>query len=150
MIVLDVNVVVAAHRGDHPQHGLASSWLGQLVERQVRFGAPAFVWASFLRITTNRRVFEVPTPLDDAFAFIDAVRAQPTHVPVEPGEQHLALLRQACADGDAVGDLIPDAYLVALALEHGAELASFDRDFARFPGLRWIVPNADDGAERGP
>ena len=143
MILLDVNVVLAAHRTDHPHHDVARPWLDRLAAGAESFGVPSSVWASFLRITTSRRIFVVPTPLTEAFAFIRAVVAQPHHLPVEPGERHLDLLETTCAGGDAAGDLVADAYLVALAAEYGSSLASFDRDFARFPGVDWIVPSMD-------
>lgn len=140
MLLLDVNVVLAAHRQDHPDHSLARPWFDAMVAGRERFGVPDLVWASFLRLTTNRRIFPVPTPVADAFAFIDAVRAQPSHLPIGPGPRHLALLRRTCDEGGAAGDLVPDAVLAAVALEHGAEIVTFDRDFARFPSIRHRPP----------
>lgn len=143
MIVLDVNVVLAAHRDDHPHHRVARPWFEHLLERREPFAVPDQVWAAFVRIATNRRIFEVPTPLDDAFAFPRAVRAQPAHVPVAPGERHLELFEELCVGYDAAGDLAADAYLAAITIEQGASLASFDRDHARFERLDWHIP--DDG-----
>lgn len=142
MILLDTSVVLAAQRRDHPHHDQARPWLEGLVTGDESFGVPSTVWVGFLRITTSRRVFAVPTPRAEAFAFVRAVAGQPGHVAVEPGPRHLERLEMVCAEGDAVGDLVPDAALVALAIEHGAAVASFDRDFARFPGLEWIMPVA--------
>jgi toxin-antitoxin system PIN domain toxin len=98
------------------------------------------VWASFVRIATNRRIFETPTPVDEAFAFLHAVRGQPGHVAVVPGERHLTLFEELCRQAEAAGDLAPDAYLAAIALERGCVLASFDRDYARFERLNWRIP----------
>jgi toxin-antitoxin system PIN domain toxin len=140
MKLLDVNIVLAAHREDHPDYPVASRWLAGLVNGGERFGVPWLVWWSFLRLATNRRIFPVPTPIDDALAFITAVRAQPQHIGVEAGIRHLDVLTETCAQGQASGDLLPDAALAALAFENGCEVVSFDRDFARFPGLRWITP----------
>lgn len=98
------------------------------------------VWASFLRLATNRRVFEVPTPRPDAFSFIDATRAQPLHVPLAPGPRHLALVRRLCDEADAVGDLIPDAAIGAIAVELSCEVVTLDRDFARFRSVRHRRP----------
>jgi toxin-antitoxin system PIN domain toxin len=140
VIVLDVNVVLAAHRTDHPHHAIARPWLDRLAAGTESFGVPAPVWTSFLRIATSRRVFVLPTPLAEAFDFIRAVAGQPNHVAIEPGVRHLDLLEAACTEGEATGDLVADAFLVALATEHGSSLASFDRDFARFPGVDWILP----------
>lgn len=105
-----------------------------------RFAVPMLVWASFLRLATNRRIFEVPTPRADAFAFIEATGAQPLHLTIGPGPRHLALLRGLCDEADALGDLIPDAVIVAVAAEHSCEIVTLDRDFARFPSVRHWNP----------
>lgn len=136
MLVLDVNVVLAAHRGDHPHHDVVRRWFDALVMSEGDFGVPDLVWGSFLRLATNRRIFAVPTPLADAFAFVDATRAQHRHLSVAPGPGHLALVRRLCVEADATGDLVPDAVLGAIAVEHGATIATLDRDFARFPSVR--------------
>jgi toxin-antitoxin system PIN domain toxin len=96
------------------------------------------LWA-YLRILTNRRLpSAVPAPL--AFEAIRNLLAHPRATAVEPGPRHAAILEQMVVEGQAVGALISDAVLAALAIEHGATLASTDRDFARFPGLRWVNP----------
>ncbi len=140
MYLLDVNVLVAAHRADHPVHAQVKAWLDLMIDGGDDFGVPLAVWGSFLRIATNRRIFPVPSPVADAFAFIDAVRAQAHALAIEPGERHIALLAQCCDQAGAAGDLVPDAILAAVALENGATIVSLDRDFARFPGLRVISP----------
>ncbi|HSK26417.1 MAG TPA: type II toxin-antitoxin system VapC family toxin [Jiangellales bacterium] len=147
MLVLDVNVLLAAHRTDHPQYDPVRTWLESLLAARSDFGVPRFVWASFLRLATHRRVFVVPTPLGDAFDFVDAITAQPGHVAAEPGARHLALVRQLCLEADASGDLIPDAVLAAVAVEHGAAVATLDRDFARFESVRRVRPG-DPGDAR--
>ena len=104
---------------------------------------PDLVWGSFLRLTANPRVFEVPTPLGAAFDFIDATRAQRQHQPVGPGPRHLEILRRLCEEAGATGDLVPGAILGAVAVENGATVASLDRDFARFPSIRHVRPSED-------
>lgn len=146
VLLLDVNVVVAAHRGDHPQHGTVRPWFDECLAGQEPFTVPTTVWASFLRLVTNRRIFEVPTPLADAFAFIDATCSQPHHVLLTPGSRHLTLLRRCCEEADAIGDLVPDAVLVALAVEHGCEIVTLDRDFARFESIRHQRPELSHGS----
>ncbi len=94
-----------------------------------------------LRLATNRRIFEVPTPRSHAFAFIDATRAQPLHLSVAPGPRHLSLLRRLCDEGDASGDLITDAVIAAVAAEHSCEIVTLDRDFARFGSVRHRRPD---------
>jgi hypothetical protein len=142
VLLLDVNVVLAAHRADHPHHAPVRAWFDAMLTREERFTVPAFVWGSFLRLATNRRIFEVPTPRDDAFAFIEATCAQPLHLPVGPGPRHLALLRALCDEADALGDLIADATIAAVAAEHSCEVVTLDRDFARFESVRHRRPTA--------
>lgn len=140
MKLLDVNVVLAAQRDDHSLYGVAHPWLERLLDTGEGFAVLDLVAGAFLRLTTNRRVFGVPTPAAAAFAWVSALRAQPGHVLLAPGPRHLDLLREVCLGADAVGDLIPDAQLAAVAIEHAAEIVSFDRDFARFDTLRWTRP----------
>lgn len=140
MKLLDVNVVLAAHRDDHPRFPAARTWLAETLSTGGSFSVPDLVAGSFLRLATNRRIFAIPTPLPDAFGYLHALRSQPGHVTLGPGPGHLDLLERLCAESDAVGDLIPDAQLAALAVEHACELVSFDRDFARFPALAWTRP----------
>jgi hypothetical protein len=140
VILLDVNVVLAAHRSDHPHHPTVRRWFDDLLAADDRFCVPDLVWASFVRIATNRRVFTVPSPLGEAFDFLRAVRSQPHHIALTPGPHHLQVFEQLCRESDASGDLAADAYLAALAVEQAADLISLDRDFARFPGLRWRTP----------
>ncbi|MCA1711307.1 MAG: PIN domain-containing protein [Actinobacteria bacterium] len=141
MLLLDVNVLLAASRDDHPHHGVARSWLAGIVGGNEQFAVPMGVWWSFLRLATNRRVFPTPTPLWEAFAFVDAVTAQPGHVPVQPSSRHLGLLRRRCQAVEASGDLLPDAVLATLAEELAATVVTFDRDFARL-GVPYLVPVA--------
>ena len=139
MYLLDVNVVLAVHRADHPHHGAVRSWFDGMIASDDPFAVPSAVWASFLRLATNRRIFTVPTPRADAWAFLDAVRAQPHHLALDPGPRHLGLLRRLCTEGDATGDLVPAAVLAATAAEHGCTVATLDRDFARFPSVPHLL-----------
>ncbi len=141
MLLIDVNVVLAAHRGDHPAHAALRRWFDEVIAGAEPFSVPTVVWASFLRLATNRRVFEVPTPLGEAFAFLEAVCAQPHHLLLGPGPRHLALVRRLCEEADASGDLVPDAVIAAIALEHGCDVATLDRDFARFSSIDHVVPS---------
>ncbi len=134
--LLDVNVVVAAHRDDHPHHDVVRRWFDGLVAGDEPFTVPVVVWSSFLRLVTNRRVFTLPTPLAEAFTFVDLTCAQPHYLSTGPGPRHLSLLRRQCEEADAQGDLVPDAVLAALAVEHSCTVATLDRDFARFPTVR--------------
>jgi uncharacterized protein len=133
--LLDVNVVVAAHRDDHPHHELVRPWFDDIVANDEPFTVPVVVWSSFLRLVTNRRVFKLPTPLAEAFDFVELTCGQPAYLPTGPGPRHLPLLRRQCVEADAQGDLVPDAVLAALAVEHACTIATLDRDFARFTSV---------------
>lgn len=140
MKLLDVNVVLAAHRDDHPLFEPARPWLDGLMRSGEPFSVTDLVAGSFIRLATNRRIFLKPTPTDDAFAYLRALRDQPGHLTLSPGPGHLDIFERLCRTSDATGDLAPDAQLGAIAVEHGGEVVSFDRDFARFAGVRWSRP----------
>jgi predicted nucleic acid-binding protein len=112
MPLLDVNVLIGAHRLGSSRHKEYARFVESLATSAGTYSIPSIVRSGFLRIVTNRRIFPVPTPLDKALEFLD----------------------------EAKGNDIPDAYLAALALEKGTELITADRGFARFPGLRWTHP----------
>jgi len=138
--LLDVNVVLAAHRDDHPQFEHARTWLDGLLRAREHFSVLDLVAGSFVRLATNRRIFTTPSSVDDAFAYLRALRDQPGHLTLSPGPRHLDLFERLCRASDAAGDLAPDAQIAAIAVEHGAEVISFDRDFARFADVRWSRP----------
>lgn len=140
--MLDVNVVIAIYRPDHVHHEVARPWFESLVRTGDEFAVPDEVWASFVRIVTNRRAFLGPSTTPETFGFIRSVRAQHGHVDVRPGPRRLPLFERLCTDGEATGDLVADAFLASLAVESGCSIASFDRDFARFEHLRWERPVA--------
>lgn len=142
MKILDVNVVLAAHRADHPHHAVLRPWFDALVRGEEVFSVPDEVWAAFVRIATNRRIFPVPTPLGDAFEFVRAVTGQPNHVPVTASGRRMSQFEALALNAGASGDLAPDAFLAALAVDQGCTLVSLDRDFARFDGLRWERPGS--------
>jgi hypothetical protein len=141
-MLFDVNVVLALHRGDHPEHEAVRPWFDEVVGRGERFTVPTTVWASVVRLATHRRVFEVPTPVVDVFRFARAVVELPNHVHLVPGQRHLSTFEGLCVAGDATGDLVPDAHLAALAIEQGASIATLDRDFLRFEGLEVVRPGS--------
>lgn len=141
MKLLDVNVVLAAHRDDHPHFDTAREWLEQMLKECSPFSVIDLVAVTFLRIATNRRIFSIPTPTAEAFAYLNALRSQPGHTLLAAGPRHFDLLQRLCEELEVSGDLVPDAQLAAIAIEHACELVSFDRDFARFPELRWTRPS---------
>ena len=140
MILPDVNVLVYAHREDAPRHDEYRDWLDGVVNGDQSFGLSDLVLSGFLRVVTHRRVFADPSPLERALEFTAALRASNARVTVEPGDRHWDLFIRLCEDAGARGNLIPDAWFAALAIESGSEWITADRDYARFPGLRWRHP----------
>lgn len=142
MKLFDVNVLVNAHRADAPHHGPCRTVVEESLQAPMSFGLSPIVLSGVIRVVTHRRIFEVPTPLADAVEFTERLLAYPQAVVVEPGPRHWDIFTSLCLDARAVGNLVPDAYLAALAIETGSELVTADRDFARFPGLSWSDPLA--------
>jgi uncharacterized protein len=140
MLLVDVNVLVYAHRVDAPDHALYKTWLEDMIESEPMFGMADLVLSGFLRIVTSPKIFSVPTPLTMALAYAGALRDCPTCVPIAPGPQHWKIFVDLCQRAGAKGNLIPDAYLAALAIESGNEWITTDRDYGRFPKLRWRHP----------
>src|SRR6476620_8350415 len=140
MILLDVNVLVYAHREGALDHTRYARWLEDVATGDAAFGLADLVLSRFIRIVTHPRIFTPPTPLADALAFVEGLRTRPNCVPVAPGTRHWELFTAACRRAGARGNLVPDAYLAALAIESGCEWITTDRGFARFPGLRWRHP----------
>jgi toxin-antitoxin system PIN domain toxin len=142
MIIPDVNVLVYAARDDTKRHVEYREWLVRAMRGAEAVGLSELVLSGVVRVLTHARVFNPPMSMVDALAFVDALRAQPRAVALRPGERHWSLFTALCRDGDARGNLVADAYHAALAIEAGAEFITTDRDFARFPGLRWRPPFA--------
>ena len=140
MILPDVNVLVYAHREDAANHTSYRTWLESVVNGDEAYGISEHVLSGFVRVVTHPKVFNKPSPLADALAFADQLRESPNSVRVEPGARHWDLFRRLCMEIGARGNLIPDAYLAAMAIESGCEWITTDRDFSRFSGLRWRHP----------
>jgi uncharacterized protein len=140
MTILDANILIYAYNEDAPQHRAVAEWLQQLFNSPEMIGFPWTTLWAFLRISTNARAWPKPVSVDDAFAAVHEWLDRPNVAIVHPGPQHPELLERLVREGGASGPLVSDAALAALALENGAALASTDRDFSRFPGLRWVYP----------
>ncbi len=140
MILVDANVLVYAHVTSFAQHERARNWLDQ----QLNGAAPVGLsWASllaFLRLVTNPRVFDHPEPIADAWRQVLAWLDSETAWIPQPADRHAELLGGLLAVPGVHANLVPDAHLAALAMEHGLTLCSTDSDIARFPGLRWMNP----------
>ncbi len=140
MVLPDFNALIYAHRVDAPEHELYADWLRAVTGSQAPFALAEVILAGFLRIVTNHRIFDPATPMDVAIAFCERLVAHPRAVLVAPGRRHWDIFVGLCRE--IRGPLVTDAYLAALAIEHGCELVTADSDFARFPGLRWRHPLA--------
>ena len=142
MILPDVNPLIYAFRSDAPLHAVCRSWLAAVVSGDARFGLSCLVLSAVVRITTDHRIFSVPSSTIEALAFCDALIGQAHCQIVEPGERHWDIFRRLCIETDTRGPRVTDAWYAALAIEWGCEWITFDRDFARFPGLKWQTPMA--------
>lgn len=140
MILLDVNVLVYAMRADAPRHREYRQWLRARLSALEPVGVADLVLSGVLRVLTHPRVFVPPTPFPTALAFVQALRSAPNCTIIAPGARHWEIFSQLCQASDARGNLVADAFLAALAIEAGCEWITTDRDFARFPGLRWRHP----------
>lgn len=143
MILLDVNVLVRAFHAGTPDHARYRAWLEATIASDEPFGVAELVLSGFVRVATHPRVFDPPAPTGDALAFAAALRSQPNAVIVAPGPRHWGIFERLCVASGAKGNLVPDAYLAALAIESGSEWVTTDRDFSRFAGLRWRHPLAE-------
>ena len=140
MILAEVNVLVYAHREDAPDHDRYRTWLESILNSSSEYGVSDLVFSGFLRVVTSPRIFVRPSPLSAAFRFVDEMRERPNSIVVAPGERHWEIFNRLCQECDARGNLSPDAYHAALAIESGSEWITTDRDYARFRGLRWSYP----------
>jgi toxin-antitoxin system PIN domain toxin len=140
-MVLDVNVLIAADRRDHPEHLATKSWLEDLLSRTgTNVIVPDLVWVGYLRIVTNRRVFAVPTTVGEATEFVRAVCAAPGYLAAPGLPEGLAPFLALCQESRASANLITDAYIAAVARVNACPVATFDRDFRRFDGISLVVP----------
>lgn len=131
----------AFHEGA-PDHRRYREWLHAAISAEEPLGVAELVLSGFVRIATHPRIFSPPAPVEQALAFADALREQPNVVVLAPGRRHWAIFERLCLTVQAKGNLVADAYLAALAIESGSEWVTTDRDFSRFPELRWRHPLA--------
>lgn len=140
MIVLDANILLYAYDSNSPHHQKARAWIEQTFSSGESIGLPWQTIAAFLRISTNPKLAGRRFTAGEAMETVYAWLEQPNVRPVEPGDDHWLLFRQMIIEGQASGALLTDAELAALTIEYGGVLHTTDRDFARFPGLRWTNP----------
>jgi hypothetical protein len=140
VILPDANVLVHAFRADSPDHKKCRLWLKSVVGGDMAYGMSPQVLGAVVRIVTHPRIFVPPTPLEEALAFANLLLDQPHCQLIQPGPRHWGIFRDVCRRERASGNLVPDAWFAALAIESGCEWITMDRDYARFEGLRWREP----------
>ncbi len=140
MILVDANILLYAEDSLNPRHKQARIWWDTQLSGTRIVCLCWTVLCAFIRISTNPRVFENPLSLDQATARVQTWLDQPCTRLIHPTERHWVVFQQVLTDGQAVANLVTDAHLATLAIEHGCELASTDSDFARFAKLKWKNP----------
>jgi len=149
MIAVDTNVLIFADREESPLHEVALRILRRLAEGHEAWAVPLFCVGEFLRVVTHDRVFDPPTPMTDAVSAVDALLGSPSSRLLVPGDRYLPLLRGVIEESGVRGNLVFDAQIAAVCLEHGATtLLTEDRDFTRFPGLNVLTLEAYSRAHR--
>jgi uncharacterized protein len=136
MMLMDTNILVNAHRPESDRHMAYQQWVTDLINSPEPYAVADVTLTGLIRIVTNPRIYADPTPLPIALEFAQLVRGQPHAMIVAPGGHFWRIFRDLCHATSAGANLVPDAYLAALAIEHGCEFITADRDFKRFPGLR--------------
>lgn len=140
MTLPDGNILIYAVDKGAPHHDAARRWL----ELQLSgTESVAFAWVAllaFIRLTTRFGIFSQPLTISEAFGYVNEWLARPPALVVHPTDRHQAIVRKLLDDSGTAGNLVTDAHLAALAIEHGAVIATADRDFGRFSGLRVIYP----------
>jgi uncharacterized protein len=140
MMLVDINVMIYAHRADAGRHEEYREWMQGLVDGPEPYAVTDSAVAGLVRIVTNPRIYQRPATIEEALAYAGQVRNQPHAQVISPGPRFWGLFTGLCHDAKARGDLVPDAYLAALAIEYGCEVVTVDKDFRKFPGVRWRHP----------
>jgi len=140
VIVLDANILIYAYDSGSAYHAKARAWVEDTFSSSEAVGLPWHAITAFLRIMTNKRLPGARFTTEQASQIVDRWLTQPSVRALAPGENHWPLLRSMLIEGQASGALTNDAQIAALTIEYGGVLHTADRDFARFPGLRWVNP----------
>lgn len=142
MILVDANLLVYANAREFRQHDRARAWLDERLNGTAPVGLPWPSLLAFIRLISNPRMLERPRPVADAWSQVEAWLDRPPVWVPQPTERHREVLGRLVATSVPRANLVPDAHLAAIAIEHGLVLCSTDGDFARFAGLRWENPLA--------
>lgn len=142
MIVVDANLLIYSYDGSSEHHHKSAAWLEHVLSGGEPVGLTWQTVCAFLRVVTNRRLPVRRVTSEEATNAVQEWLEQPMVKILVPGDQHWSIFRQMVVEGAASGALISDAEVAALTVEYGGVLYTADRDFARFPGLRWVNPLA--------
>lgn len=140
MVIVDANVLLYAVDLASGHHERSRSWLDKSLAGTEAVGFAWIALLAFIRIGTNLSIFPNPMSADEATGQVEAWLEAPAAVVVHPTPRHASLLRGLLRDVGTAGNLTSDAHLAALALEHGADIVSYDRDFGRYPGVKHRLP----------
>lgn len=146
MIVVDVNLLIYAFDTTSSRHDRARRWVEMALSSGAAVGLPWQTVAAFLRVVTDSRILKQRFSTEEAIEIVSEWLEMPNVRLLAPGDQHWTIFRQMLVRGQVKGPLVTDAQLAALTLEYGGVLHTVDRDFARFPGLRWVNPIEDTEA----
>jgi toxin-antitoxin system PIN domain toxin len=141
MFLPDVKLLVHGFTAGSNDHARCRHWLDNVVNGDSRYGMSPHVLSGVMRIVTHPRVFAQPSGLEETLQFCSVLLNQPNCVLIQPGERHWLIFTRLCKEADARGNLVPDAWFAALAIESGCEWITLDRDYTRFPGLKWNLPS---------
>jgi toxin-antitoxin system PIN domain toxin len=141
VILADVNVLLNAFRRDARAHVKCREWLENVILGDAGYGESPLVLSAVMRIATNQSAYDPPSPMSEAVGFCEGLLSQPHCIRIQPGVRHWPIFTKLCIESGIRGKLVSDAWFAALAIEHGCEWISLDRDFNRFPGLRWRHPD---------
>lgn len=139
-MLIDANLLLFARDATSPRHETASTWLEEVLNGTTRVGLPWMSLVAFVRIATHPRVYELPLSVSEAWDQVEEWLDAPASWIPEPTDAHRLVLGGLLGEHRVTGNLVSDAHLAALAIEHGVELCYADSDFARFDGLRWRTP----------
>ena len=139
-MILDANILIYAHNEDAPEFRNTNSWLSAALSGNEVIGFSWLVILAFLRISTSNRLFSAPLTIGEARDVIDGLLALPNVEVIGPTDNHWTILQTLIKEGQVKGPLVMDAHLASLCIEHNATLATNDRDFARFAGLKTTNP----------
>lgn len=140
MKIVDLNVLVYATDASSARHAQAKAWLDTAVSSTETIGIATAVAIGYVRLTTAARVMTAPLDVATSVGVVQGWYRRPNVTAPEPTARHYDLVAELLAPVGTAGNLVSDAHLAALSIEHGADLCSFDRDFGRFSGVRWVEP----------